>query len=45
MDIIESPSPHFSTRQSEVDTIVVHYISAVNLAPQDPFNLEKFWIY
>ncbi|MCH8872231.1 N-acetylmuramoyl-L-alanine amidase [candidate division KSB1 bacterium] len=41
MDIIESPSPHFSTRQSEVDTIVVHYISAVNLAPEDPFNLEK----
>ncbi len=31
----------WSERQAEtVDTIVVHYMSAINLTPDDPFNLE-----
>ena len=39
--IIESPSTHFRQgRRTEVDTIVIHYISAVNISPDDPFNLE-----
>jgi AmpD protein len=41
IDCIESPSPHFRKgRRAAIDTIVVHYISAVNIAPDDPFNLE-----
>jgi len=42
MKIIESPSPHFRPgRRADIDTIVVHYISAVNINPDDPFNLEQ----
>ena len=42
MNIIESPSPHYREgRRAEIDTIVVHYISAVNINPDDPFNLEQ----
>jgi AmpD protein len=42
MNIIESPSPHFRQgRRATIDTIVVHYISAVNIIPHDPFNLEQ----
>jgi AmpD protein len=42
MNIIESPSPHFRKgRRASIDTIVVHYISAVNISPDDPFNLEQ----
>jgi len=42
MNIVESPSPHFrKQRSAEIDTIVVHYISAVNIAPNNPFDLEK----
>jgi AmpD protein len=42
MNIIESPSPHFRKgRRVAVDTIVVHYISAVNVTPADPFNLTQ----
>jgi len=42
MNIIESPSSHFREgRRAEIDTIVVHYISAVNINPEDPFNLEQ----
>ena len=42
MNIIESPSPHFRKgRRAAIDTIVVHYISAVDVNPDDPFNLEQ----
>ena len=42
MNIVESPSPHFRKgRRVEIDTIVVHYISAVNVTPADPFNLTQ----
>ena len=42
MNLVESPSPHFRPgRRAEIDTIVVHYISAVNLTPADPFNLAQ----
>lgn len=42
MKIIESPSSHFRKgRRAAIDTIVVHYISAVNIMPDDPFNLEQ----
>ena len=35
-------SPHFrAIRRAEVDTVVMHYISAVNLDKDDPFNEEK----
>ncbi len=35
-------SPHFrKNRLAPIDTIVVHYISAVNVLPKDPFNLQK----
>lgn len=37
----EYSSPHFSrNRKMKVDTIVIHYISAVNIDPEDPFNVE-----
>jgi AmpD protein len=42
MNIIESPSSHFTEgRRAQIDTIVVHYISAVNITPDDPFKLEQ----
>jgi len=42
MNLVESPSPHFRPgRRAEIDTIVVHYISAVNISPADPFNLTQ----
>lgn len=42
MNMIESPSPHFRNhREADVDTVVVHYISALNIAPDEPFNLQK----
>ena len=42
MNIIESPSSHFRQgRRAAIDAIVIHYISAVNIAPDDPFNLEQ----
>jgi AmpD protein len=42
MNIIESPSSHFRKgRRAAIDAIVVHYISAVNITPADPFNLEQ----
>lgn len=36
-------SPHYRSgpRRSPVDTIVIHYISAVNIDPDDPFNTQK----
>jgi AmpD protein len=41
IDFIESPSSHFRRgRRAAIDTVVVHYISAVNIAPDDPFNLQ-----
>jgi AmpD protein len=42
MNVIESPSSHFRQgRRADIDTIVVHYISAVGISPADPFNLEQ----
>ena len=42
MNIIESPSPHYRKgRRAAIDTIVVHYISAVDVNPDDPFNLKQ----
>jgi AmpD protein len=42
MNFIESPSSHFRQgRRADIDTIVVHYISAVDISPDDPFNLEQ----
>lgn len=43
MEIITKySSPHFrKTRRAEVDTLVMHYISAVNIDKEDPFNEEK----
>jgi AmpD protein len=42
INLVESPSPHFRPgRRAKIDTIVVHYISAVNITPADPFNLTQ----
>ena len=42
MEIIERHSPHFrTTRKAEVDTLVIHYISAINVMKNDPFNVEQ----
>lgn len=44
MKIIEQyKSPHFTSgpRKVGVDTIVIHYISAVNIDKDDPFNVDK----
>ena len=42
MNIIEKPSPHFrATRKAEVDTLVIHYISAINIDKNDPFNVDQ----
>ena len=41
-DIIESPSTHFrKTRKAPIDTLVIHYMSAINIDKNDPFNVEK----
>jgi AmpD protein len=41
MQKVQSPSSHFrGGRRAPVDTIVIHYISAVFVLPSDPFNLE-----
>ena len=41
MDIIEKPSPHFrAKRKAEVDTLIIHYISGVNIDKNDPFNVD-----
>jgi len=40
--ITKYSSPHFrKTRRAEVDTVAMHYISAVNIDKEDPFNEEK----
>jgi AmpD protein len=42
MNFIESPSSHFRKgRRAAIDTIVVHYISVVDINPDDPFSLEQ----
>lgn len=38
----EYSSPHFSrNRKMGVDTIVIHYISAINIDRDNPFNVQK----
>ena len=32
-------SPHYSKRTSKIDTVVIHYISAINILPNDPYHI------
>lgn len=42
LNIIPKPSSHFrKPRKAPIDTLVLHYISAVNITPDDPFNVEE----
>jgi len=42
MKIVYRPSPHFRTgRRAKLDTVVLHYISAINILPSDPYNVEE----
>jgi len=42
MLIISKPSPHYRwEREAPIDTLVIHYISAVNILPDDPFNIDE----
>lgn len=43
MEIIQKiKSPHYrKLRLTQIDTIVIHYISCVNIKPNDPFNVTE----
>jgi len=41
MNIIQKPSSHYTKgRHNPIDTIIVHYISAINTRPEDPYNVK-----
>ena len=38
--IIDKPSPHFRSRKAAVDTLVIHYISAIYVNKNRPFDVD-----
>jgi len=42
MQILHRPSPHFrKVRRAKIDSLVIHFISAVNINKSDPFNVPE----